>query len=112
MDVPLDPELVERYPDIPNPDLLARIPMYANAILDVGCGTGALGRAFRAINPKALLFGIERNPRVAAVAAQRYDAVATVDADAVLAPFGKQRFDCIVYGDSLEHFADPWSVSR
>ena len=108
----LDPELAERYPDVPNPDLLTRIPVYAGAILDVGCGTGALGQAFRAINPRTLLFGIERNPPVAAIAAQRYDAVATVDAEAVTAPFGDRRFDCIVYGDSLEHFTDPWRVLR
>ena len=108
----MGPKQLDRYPDIPNPDLLARIPVYAKAILDVGCGTGALGETFRAINPHAALFGIERNPLVASIAAQRYDAVAAVDADSVIAPFGEQRFDCIIYGDSLEHFADPWRVLR
>ena len=101
-----------QHPDLANPDLLRRIPVYAEAILDVGCGTGALGQAFRSINPKTLIFGMERDPTAASIAAERYDAVAIVDAEIAADAFGTRRFDCIIYGDSLEHFTDPWRVLR
>ena len=33
--------------DIPNADLLERIPLSAQVVLDVGCSTGALSAAYR-----------------------------------------------------------------
>ncbi len=101
------------YPDRANPALLERIPLYAGSVLDVGCGSGALGLAYRALNPRARLFGIEGNAEAARIARARLDVVAAVDIDADPLPFGSERqFDCIVYGDSLEHFRDPWHILR
>lgn len=96
--------------DHPNPDLLERLPLTAKTILDVGCNTGALGAAFRTINPRVRLFGIEQDMQAAAVAAERYESVAAVDVEMEPLPFGDQRFDCIVYGDVLEHLRNPWEV--
>ena len=50
------------YPDQANHDLLERIPLSAGVVLDVGCHTGALGAAYRRLNPRALLLGIESDP--------------------------------------------------
>ena len=43
---------------LPNPDLLYRIPLTARTVLDVGCNTGALGAAYRQMNPAARIYGI------------------------------------------------------
>src|SRR5689334_3311547 len=102
-----------RYPDVANPDLLERIPLTAQTVLDVGCHGGALGMAYRRLNPRALLLGIEPEATAAELAARRLDQVAAVDVERDPLPFGLDRpIDCIVYGDVLEHLRDPWGVLR
>lgn len=98
------------YPDAANPDLLVRIPLSASTVLDVGCGTGALGAAYKRCNPTASYYGIETDADAIAIAATRLDFVAHEDIELNPAPFGGQTFDCIVYGDVLEHLRDPWGV--
>ena len=100
------------YADIPNPDLLDRIPLNAARILDVGCSAGALGLEFKRRNPSARVYGIEFDAQTAAVAAGRLDVVANVDVEAEPFPFGDTMFDCIIYGDALEHLRDPWRILR
>ena len=101
------------YPDQANHDLLERIPLAADVVLDVGCNTGALGAAYRRLNPRALLLGIEKDPAAAELAARRLDRVAAVDVEQDPMPFTLDRpIDCIVYGDVVEHLRDPWAVIR
>ena len=100
------------YPDILNPDLLDRIPLDAVNVLDVGCGAGALGLEFKRRNPRTRYFGIETDLDAAAIARGRLDAVATGSVEDEPYPFGDTRFDCIIYGDVLEHLVDPWMVIR
>ena len=98
------------YADHPNPDLLARIPLDARVVLDVGCGAGALGAAHKRRNPNCRVLGIEQDQAVAAIAATRLDEVAVVDVEAAPMPFAGAAIDCIIYGDILEHLRDPWRV--
>jgi len=101
------------YPDSANADLLSRIPLDARTILDVGCGTGALGAAYRGQNSAARLLGIERDPEMAAIARQRLDAVACVDVQQDPLPFElPDGIDCLIYGDVLQQLRDPWTVLR
>jgi capsular polysaccharide biosynthesis protein len=102
-----------RHPDNANSDLLSRIPTDAFTVLDVGCGAGALGAGYRVLNPAAHLFGIERDPDMAAIAAQRLDAVACVDVEQNPLPFElPDGIDCLIYGDVLQQLRDPWAVLR
>src|ERR1700704_3049146 len=75
------PPPMSPYPDQANNDLLERIPLSAGVVLDVGCHTGALGAAYRRLNPRALLLGIESDPVSAETAARRLDQVAVVDVE-------------------------------
>jgi SAM-dependent methyltransferase len=101
------------YHDVPNNDLLERIPLEASVVLDVGCNTGILGATYRRFNPRARLLGIDKDAAAAESAAQRLDEVAVVDVENDPLPFALDRpIDCIIYGDILEHLHDPWQVLR
>jgi SAM-dependent methyltransferase len=98
------------YPDKPNVALLDRIPLDARVVVDVGCGTGSLGGEYKRRNPACLYLGIELDAEAAAIARTRLDDVAVVDVEKNPFPFAAPQADCIIYGDSLEHFIDPWAV--
>ncbi len=99
--------------DLPNPDLLSRIPLTSRTVLDVGCGSGALGAAFRRLNPTARLLGIDKDIDAAQQAALHLDDVVAGDVEEDAMPFELAAgLDCIVYGDVLEHLRDPWDVLR
>lgn len=93
------------------PDLEALVPAEATAVLDVGCGPGRLGAALKR-RGVARVVGVELTPEAAAAAAEVLDEVVTVDLDRAELPFPPGSFDCIVYGDVLEHLVDPWGVLR
>ena len=96
-----------------NHDLIDRIPLSAQVVLDVGCGTASLSAAYRKRNPRARLLGIDQDPDVAALAADRLDELATVDVETDPLPFDvPEGIDCIIYGDILEHLKDPWAVLK
>jgi SAM-dependent methyltransferase/glycosyltransferase involved in cell wall biosynthesis len=97
------------YADGFNPDLLERIPLRARLVLDVGCGAGALGAAFRRRNPQAEVIGIEIDRSRAEIAATRLDRVFCGDIEDNPFPSDLEgRVDCLVLGDVLEHLRDPW----
>jgi SAM-dependent methyltransferase len=99
--------------DAVNQDVLDRIPLDARVVLDVGCGTGALGASYRRLNPRARMLGIESDPTAAAIAAQRLHEVAVGDVEAAPLPFAPAGgIDCIIYGDVLSHLRDPWTLLR
>lgn len=101
------------YYDRVNPDLLQRIPVTARAVLEVGCGAGALGAAFKAIRPEVVYVGLEQVEAAAKVASGRLDHVLRADAeDPQLALPPLPPLDCLIYGDVLEHLRDPWATLR
>ncbi len=94
-------------------DLLGRIPLDARTVLLAGCGTGALGAAFKRRNPAAKVTGIEADPDAAGIAAQVLDHVVTADITIDPAPFAPPHgFDCIVHGDGLNRIGDPLALLR
>lgn len=95
-----------------NPDLLSRIPLDARAVLDIGCGAGALGAAFRRRNPATRLIGIEPDPELRAHAATHLDEVHATSIEDEPPPVAPGSLDAMIFGDVLEHLRDPWAVLR
>jgi hypothetical protein len=95
----------------PVPDLSRLIPLSARVVLDIGCGKGELGAAYRRLNPNARLLAIDNDPAMLAAAHAHYDACAQIDAQTAALPFDTPGgIDCIVYSAVLEHFADPFAM--
>lgn len=95
-------------------EILARIPRRSRRIVDVGCGTGALGAALRSFDPSIEIVGIDADADAAAAARGHLDRVLAGDIEAV-APeriADPATVDCIVYGDLLQRLRDPWGVLR
>lgn len=95
-----------------NPDLLSRIPRDARTILDIGCGAGGLGAAFRRINPRTRVIGVEPDPTLAARAGAYLDEVLSLDIETTRPPVEDGSLDAMIFGDVLEHLRDPWAVLK
>ncbi|MBI4705897.1 MAG: methyltransferase domain-containing protein [Deltaproteobacteria bacterium] len=82
-------------------------------VLDVGCGLGLNGAAAR--RRGAHVTGIELDPAAAAMARERLDEVLELDitdAAALEQALGDRSFDLLLFGDVLEHLAEPGDVLR
>jgi 2-polyprenyl-3-methyl-5-hydroxy-6-metoxy-1,4-benzoquinol methylase len=86
-------------------DLAERVPDGARAVLDVGCSRGATAAALRG-RGVALIVGVEPDPEDAEAAALAYDRVVAGRLEDVREDFSGS-FDAILFGDVLEHLADP-----
>jgi len=96
-----------------NHDLLRRIPVDARGVLEIGCGAGALGAAYKRINPDCFYAGVELMAEPARYDTSRLDhvQVLNVDEQPLTLP-GNQPLDCLIYGDVLEHLREPWTVLK
>ena len=95
-----------------NPDLLRMIPHSCKRIVEIGCSSGALAREFKNQNKHAHWIGIEIDPSYAALADRFCDKTIVVDIETCTETFYDSFTDrdCWVFGDTLEHLKDPWSV--
>ena len=98
------------YYDNINLPLLDAIPSDAAVVVEIGCGTGGLGAAFKSRHPSCRLYGVELHAASAAIAAERLDMVLCGNVDTLDLSFLQNQVDCLVYGDVLEHLIDPWAV--
>lgn len=98
------------YYEMVNSHLLALIPPSAKAILDIGCGAGALGAAIRARGQEARIVGVEISEEQAKRAEEHLDRVLCGDIVREFPFLMSDSFDCVICGDVLEHLPDPASA--
>ncbi len=84
---------------------LNRVPLSAQRVLDVGCGSGTLGREIKQ-RIGSHVVGITYSPEEAALASKELDQVLVRD----LNQFDVReagRFDCVICSHVLEHLMEP-----
>lgn len=91
-------------------DLIRLIPGDVKKVLDIGCGHGLVGKRLKEIKPIEVV-GIEVNP-AAEEAKKNLDKVYVIDIEAAKPDLGREYFDCIIFGDVLEHLLNPWQVLK
>ncbi|MFZ1881960.1 MAG: class I SAM-dependent methyltransferase [Gaiellaceae bacterium] len=91
------------------PELVAQLPARLGRLLDVGCGSGGVGKAIR--DRVDYLAGIEVDPDAAAAARAVYDQVVTGRVEDVLGEL-EGPFDTVLAYDLLEHLPSPDEVLR
>jgi 2-polyprenyl-3-methyl-5-hydroxy-6-metoxy-1,4-benzoquinol methylase len=90
---------------------LAQLTGERPAVLDVGCAVGYIGEFLRRGSPGRWLAGIEIDPGAAEKARPHYDQVivGSIDDPAIWSQL-RRRVDAMIFGDVLEHTADPVAV--
>lgn len=91
-----------------NPYLFKHVQDGWREVLDVGCSAGGLGALMK--DKGIRVSGIEGYPEAAAKARRKLDHVLTGSIETLPLPYRPGQFDCIVFGDVLEHLVDPWAV--
>jgi SAM-dependent methyltransferase len=102
----------DHYYDGFNERLLAAVPAAARRILEVGCARGRLGYECKRQDPSRYVAGVELDAEAAQAAKERLDDVFVLDVQAELPPVDAGGFDCLIFGDVLEHLVDPEDVLR
>jgi len=92
-------------------DLVRLIPAGTRKILEIGCAAGMTGKTLKELGFEEVV-GVELREDVAQDAQAFYDRVIIGDVEKIQLPYEKGYFDCILYGDVLEHLIDPWRLLR
>src|SRR5450631_1677815 len=97
-----------------NPDILRFMPKSLKRVVEVGCSSGALARAYTAENAGSEYIGIEIDPEYAERARASCSSVICGDIETMSDATFLSLFpsDCWIFGDSLEHLRDPWALLR
>lgn len=93
----------------PREDIQALVRVDGCAVLDVGCGAGALSAALKRRGASHTV-GIEFDPVAAAAAREILDQVIQGDITTMPLPFSAGEFDVLIFADVLEHLANPDAV--
>jgi len=91
-------------------EFLSLVPLDAKKVLDVGCGCGTLDSVLRKKGIEVI--GIERCEELCKEAKGKLSQVFSADIEKFEIPFSKGYFDCIIYGDVLEHLIEPLVVLK
>lgn len=95
------------YTDI-NQAVIRNVPE-RSLVLDIGCGTGALGEKLK--QKECIVHGVEYSEESAKIANSRIDKVIVLNIEKEI-PRLKSEYDVIIFADVLEHLRNPEEVLK
>lgn len=100
--------------EIHNPDVLRLIPRLSKKIIEIGCSSGALARAYNMNYNNTYWVGMEIDSLYAQRASEYCNEVIIGDIESCNEEFYKSHEDkeCWIFADVLEHLRDPWKVLK
>lgn len=105
----------QTYSDV-NEAILRNIPSNTRSILDVGCGTGILGKKIKEKYSQCKVYGIDNSKEAIILAQTRIDSAYVMNIEEQCkkkkALFEKKQFDVIIFADVLEHLQNPFFVLK
>ena len=99
------------YHDLNRPEILNLIPTTAKSIIDLGCGTGTLGKALKEKQP-CHVTGIELDREAVNTACLNLDKVIQDNLNRYDPTLIDKKYDCIILADILEHLIAPWAILK
>jgi SAM-dependent methyltransferase len=101
----------DKYYENEREDIITLIPNEIKRVLDVGCGFGYMGKRLRKERGIEVI-GIENEEKAVDTAKDNVDKLIIGDVENLKLPFERGYFDCLVYGDVLEHIKEPWRILK
>lgn len=97
-----------------NEHVLNMIPSSTKRVIEIGCSSGALAKAFKMHHSECDWVGVEIDSKYADFASRYCDTTLVLDFESCDQNFYKVYADrdCWIFADVLEHFKDPWSVIK
>lgn len=92
-------------------ELLNLIPEYARTVLEIGCGTGNLGKLIKQ-RQSCEIYGIELDKNAAKIAESKLDKIYSGFVEDYIEILPQNYFDCIILADVLEHLKTPEPVLK
>lgn len=94
-----------------NIPVFQKIPPSAKYILDVGCGTGSLGKELKKQDAKKIIYGITYSNTESEKASKFLDKVFVEDIN-MFTPIFDAKFDVIIFSHILEHTYQPEEILK
>ncbi len=94
-------------------ELLAKIPLTSENILEIGCGSGSLGYEFKRRQPLAKYFGLETEEEFEPISQKWLDLVFKANTRNYINLEGKiPLIDCLIYRNILESYQNPLKLLK
>lgn len=95
-----------------NPDVLALIPTNARTLVEIGCRSGSLARAYKRINPACDWTGLEPEATLVDMARKPCDFVFHQNINSADDTFFRHSAgsDCWIISTPMEQIDDPWAL--